>query len=155
MTSTGTLTTRYHHIFTSHGEDGSSCLFMKCNMIRSRDSDGSASRGSQEREYRRSDDKAQSSDRPFRTSDSREERRGDNDRNGEYDGPSGMQPDGLIEVLILLLFSACVQLTPFGWYSFYRPTKGRRLSRPGWLVTYQNKVPPLRVEPGHGHPSQY
>jgi len=63
---------------------------------RSRDSDGSASRGSQEREYRRSDEKAQS-DRPFRTSDSREERRG-NDRNGEYDGPSGMQPDGLIEV---------------------------------------------------------
>ena len=44
---------------------------------------------------------------------------------------------------------------PFGWYSFYRPTKGRRLSRPGWLVTYRNKVPPPGVEPGHGHPSQY
>ena len=25
---------------------------------------------------------------------------------------------------------------------FYRPTEGRRLSRPGWLVTYRNKVPP-------------
>ena len=44
---------------------------------------------------------------------------------------------------------------PFGWYSFYRPTEGRRLSRPGWLVTYRNKVPPPGVEPGHGHPSQY
>ena len=39
---------------------------------------------------------------------------------------------------------------PFGWYSFYRPTEGRRLSRPEWLVTYQNEV-----EPGHSHPSQY
>ena len=44
---------------------------------------------------------------------------------------------------------------PFCWYSFYRHTEGRRLSRPGWLVTYRNKVPPPRVEPGHGHPSQY
>jgi len=36
----------------------------------------------------------------------------------------------------------------------YRPTEGRRLSRPGWLVTYQNKVPPPGVEPGHvTHPS--
>ena len=42
---------------------------------------------------------------------------------------------------------------PFGWYSFCRPTEGRRLSRPGWLVTYRNKVPPPGVEPGHGHPS--
>ena len=31
---------------------------------------------------------------------------------------------------------------------FYRPTEGRRLSRPGWLVTYRNKVPPPGVEPG-------
>jgi len=44
---------------------------------------------------------------------------------------------------------------PFGWYSFYRPTEGRRLSRLGWLVTSRNKVPPQRVKPGHGHPSQY
>jgi len=26
---------------------------------------------------------------------------------------------------------------PESWYSFYRPTEGRRLSRPGWLVTHQ------------------
>jgi len=25
---------------------------------------------------------------------------------------------------------------PESWYSFYRPTEGRRLSRPSWLVTY-------------------
>ena len=37
----------------------------------------------------------------------------------------------------------------------YRPTDCRRLSRPGWLVTYRNKVSPPGVEPGHGHPSQY
>jgi len=36
----------------------------------------------------------------------------------------------------------------------YRPTEGRRLSRPGWLVTYRNKVPLPGVEPGHvTHPS--
>ena len=34
---------------------------------------------------------------------------------------------------------------PVGWYSFYRPTEGRRLSRPGWLVTYRNKVLGVRV----------
>jgi len=44
---------------------------------------------------------------------------------------------------------------PFGWYSFYHPTEGRSLSRPGWLVTYRNKVPPPGVEPGHSRPSQY
>ena len=38
-------------------------------------------------------------------------------------------------------------LPPFGWYSFYRPTEGRRLSRPGWLVTYRNKVPPPVTHP--------
>jgi len=26
-----------------------------------------------------------------------------------------------------------------GLYSFYRPTESRRLSRPGWLVTYRKK----------------
>ena len=41
------------------------------------------------------------------------------------------------------------------YYSVYRPRKDERLSRPGWLVTYRNKVPPPGVEPGHGHPSQY
>ena len=38
------------------------------------------------------------------------------------------------------------------YYSAYRPRKDERLSRPGWLVTYRNKVP--GVEPGHvTHPS--
>jgi len=42
----------------------------------------------------------------------------------------------------------------FGWYSFYRPTEGRRLSRPMWLVTYRNKVPPLESNPDTvTHPS--
>ena len=40
------------------------------------------------------------------------------------------------------------------YYSVYRPRKDEKLSRPGWLVTYQNKVPPPGVEPGHvTHPS--
>jgi len=40
------------------------------------------------------------------------------------------------------------------YYSVYRPRKDERLSRPGWLVTYLNKVPPPGVEPGHvTHPS--
>ena len=40
------------------------------------------------------------------------------------------------------------------YYSVYRPRKDERLSRPGWLVTYWNKVPPLGVKPGHvTHPS--
>jgi len=38
-------------------------------------------------------------------------------------------------------------------YPLLVPTEGKRLSRPKWLVTYRNKVPPLGVEPGH--PSQY
>ena len=42
----------------------------------------------------------------------------------------------------LPLLPSCRTSPPFGWYSFYRPTEGRRLSRPGWLVTYRNKVPP-------------
>jgi len=40
------------------------------------------------------------------------------------------------------------------YYSIYRPRKNEKLSRPGWLVTYQNKVPPPGVEPVHvTHPS--
>ena len=35
------------------------------------------------------------------------------------------------------------------YYSIYRPRKDERLSRPRWLVTYRNKVPPPGVEPGH------
>jgi len=30
---------------------------------------------------------------------------------------------------------------PESWCSFYRPTEGRRLSRPSWLVTYQDGLP--------------
>jgi len=40
------------------------------------------------------------------------------------------------------------------YYSVYQPRKDERLSRPGWLVTYWNKVLPLGVEPRHvTHPS--
>jgi len=40
------------------------------------------------------------------------------------------------------------------YYSVYRPRQDERLSRPGWLVTYRNKVPSPGVEPGHvTHPS--
>jgi len=43
---------------------------------------------------------------------------------------------------------------PFGWYSFYRPTEGRRLSRTRWLVTYRNKVIPREWNPDTvTHPS--
>ena len=46
------------------------------------------------------------------------------------------------------------QLRRTAYYSVYRPRKDERLSRPGWLVTYGNKVPPPGVEPGHvTHPS--
>jgi translation initiation factor 4A len=74
--------------------------YAKNDFKRSRDSDGSASRGSQEREYRRSDEKPQS-DRSERPSDSREFKRGGDDRggdrNGEFEGIPGLQADGLIE----------------------------------------------------------
>jgi len=36
---------------------------------------------------------------------------------------------------------------PGSWYSFYRPTEGRRLSRPSWLVTYQDGLPVHRQSP--------
>ena len=36
---------------------------------------------------------------------------------------------------------------PESWYSFYRSTEGRRLSRPGWLVTYQDGLPVHRRSP--------
>ena len=40
------------------------------------------------------------------------------------------------------------------YYSVYRPRKDERLSQPGWLVTYRNKVPPSEIETGHvTHPS--
>jgi len=33
---------------------------------------------------------------------------------------------------------------PVSWYSFYRPTEGRRLSRPSWLVTCRDRLPVQR-----------
>jgi len=36
---------------------------------------------------------------------------------------------------------------PECWYSFYRPTEGRRLSRPTWLVTYRDGLPVHRRSP--------
>jgi len=36
---------------------------------------------------------------------------------------------------------------PESWYSFYRPTQGRRLSRPNCLVTYWNGLPIHRRSP--------
>ena len=36
---------------------------------------------------------------------------------------------------------------PKSWYSFYRPTDGRRLSRPSWLVTYRDGLPVHRWSP--------
>ena len=48
--------------------------------------------------------------------------------------------------LFLLFITPCLPLLPsrktsppFGWYSFYRPTEGKRLSRPGWFV-HENNV---------------
>ena len=36
---------------------------------------------------------------------------------------------------------------PEGWYSFYRPMEGRRLSWPSWLVTYRDGIPAHRRSP--------
>jgi len=36
---------------------------------------------------------------------------------------------------------------PESWYSFYRPTVSRRLSRPSWLVTYRDGLPVHRRSP--------
>ena len=36
---------------------------------------------------------------------------------------------------------------PSSWYSFYRPTERRRLSRPSWLVTYRDGLPVHRRSP--------
>jgi len=102
--------------------------------LRSRDSEGPESRGSRERESR--------------VSDERDHRRGDDDRsannggaqgastggsrpsgeapvaaerNGEYDGPAGMQPDGVIEVCILelVLISVFCNITKFNIFVWY------------------------------------
>jgi len=36
---------------------------------------------------------------------------------------------------------------PESWYSFHRPTEGRRLSRPSWLVMYRDGLPVHRWSP--------
>ena len=40
-----------------------------------------------------------------------------------------------------------VSTKPKSWYSFYRPTEGRRLSQPSWLVTYRDGLPVHRRSP--------
>ena len=37
--------------------------------------------------------------------------------------------------------------SPKGWYSLYHPMQHRRLSRPGWLVTYRDGLPTCRWSP--------
>jgi len=37
------------------------------------------------------------------------------------------------------------------WYSFYRPVEGKRLNRPGWVVTYSE----MAYLPADSHPSKY
>ena len=36
---------------------------------------------------------------------------------------------------------------PESWYSFYRPTEGRRLSPPSWVLTYRDGLPVQRRSP--------
>ena len=43
--------------------------------------------------------------------------------------------------------SPFINTQPESWYSFYRPTEGRRLSRPSWLVTYRDGLPVHRRSP--------
>ena len=47
----------------------------------------------------------------------------------------------------LLSPSPFIITQPESWYSFYRPTEGRRLSRPSWLVTYRDGLPVHRRSP--------
>ncbi len=75
-------------IFRSHDSGGPS-LSRERDGYNSRD--GFNSRGSRERD-RDVEDRRD----PHDDKDRRDDRRGD--RGGEYDGPSGMQPDGIIEV---------------------------------------------------------
>ena len=54
----------------------------------------------------------------------------------------------------LPLLPSCRAWAPFGWYSFYHPIEGRRLSRPGWLITYRKKCHPWESNPDMvTHPS--
>lgn len=67
---------------------------MELFYYRPRDSDGTQARGSRERESR-SDERR---DKPFRGDERPRDREERSDRNGDFSGPPGMQPDGLIEV---------------------------------------------------------
>ena len=72
------------------------------SICRTRDSDESAPSAGQQREQHSSDEKSQStdcSDRIFPTSDGDVKR--DVDNTGDYDGPPGMQPAGVIEVVCI------------------------------------------------------
>ena len=40
-----------------------------------------------------------------------------------------------------------VTTQPESWYLYYRPTQGRRLRRPSWLVTYRDGLPVHRRSP--------
>ena len=55
-------------------------------------------------------------------------------------GCQNLHPPSPIRHLLLLL-------SPKSWYSFYRPTEGKRLSRPSWLVKYRDGLPVHRRSP--------
>jgi len=71
--------------------------------------------------------------------------------------PSGRRPKTKPDVLGCESACTCCQnlhppspfiiTQPESWYSFYRPTEGRRLSRPSWLVTYRDGLPVRRWSP--------
>ena len=47
----------------------------------------------------------------------------------------------------LHLSSPFIITQPVSWHSFYRPTEGRRLSRPRWLATYPDSLPIRKQSP--------
>jgi len=74
--------------------------------------------------------------------------------------PSGRRPKTKPDDLGIGCESACtgcqnlhppspfiIMTQPESWYSFYRPTEGRMLSRPSWLVTYRDGLPVHRRLP--------
>ena len=54
-------------------------------------------------------------------------------------------PSPFIIILLYYVydFIVIINTQPESWYSFYRSTEGRRLSRPRWLVTYWDGLPIL------------